>query len=77
MAELVATSALIFRVRVLRQKAIANYLRNNSLRKLQLGAGMNLLHGWLNSDGFEPASFTTSLKDFRGDILLDVQTVPV
>ena len=33
-----------------RQRAIRSYLNTHPVRKLQLGAGLNLLYGWLNTD---------------------------
>lgn len=38
-----------------RQQLIDNYLRQHSVRKLQIGAGKNPLPGWLNTD-LEPVS---------------------
>jgi predicted SAM-dependent methyltransferase len=55
-----------------RGKQIADYLANNPIRKLQLGAGSNDLPGWLNSEGFAPSSFTHSLEVASRYILLDV-----
>jgi predicted SAM-dependent methyltransferase len=37
---------------VLREMLVRAYLRSHTVRKLQLGAGGNLLAGWLNTDQF-------------------------
>jgi predicted SAM-dependent methyltransferase len=38
--------------RLLRPMMIGRYVRSTSIRKLQIGAGRNLLDGWLNTDLF-------------------------
>ena len=38
------------RKRAYRSKAIKNYLSSHQVRKLQIGAGPNILEGWLNTD---------------------------
>ena len=56
-----------------RKPRIEAYFRQNPVRKLQLGSGVSLLPGWLNTDGFDPSSFTEPLYMFRVAVLLDVQ----
>ena len=63
----------LLRMRMRRRRVIASYVANRQDRKLHLGAGVNILPGWLNSDGFDPTAFNVSFKKFRGDILLDVR----
>lgn len=41
---------LITRSRLIRSYTIAEYLKKHRIRKLQIGAGDNVLKGWLNAD---------------------------
>ena len=63
---------VLFKLKILRKKQIANYFARFQVRKLQLGAGSNGLPGWLNSEGFVPSSFTHSLEVASDYIFLDV-----
>lgn len=49
-----------YRWRADSKSVIEAYLRNHQLRKLQIGAGVNLLPGWLNTD-IDPAEGTAYL----------------
>jgi predicted SAM-dependent methyltransferase len=62
----------LLKLRTSRRRVISEYFQKNPVRKLQLGSGINVLSGWLNSDGFEPTAFNTAFRHFRGDILLNV-----
>jgi len=55
-----------------RRRRIEEYCRKHPVRRLQLGSGISLLPDWLNSDGFDPSSFTEPLYVFRIGVLLDV-----
>ena len=62
------TAALVFVFLLRRQIAdsfiVNRYMRENSVRRLQVGAGLNNLSGWLNSD----------IEPIPGQIYLDVAT---
>jgi predicted SAM-dependent methyltransferase len=53
----IVRSGRVVRGRVARRKQIDSYLRDHATRKLHLGAGENVLPGWLNTDvsGWRPA----------------------
>jgi hypothetical protein len=63
---------VLFRLKLTRKAQISQYFAQNSLRKLQLGAGANSLPGWLNSEAFAPSSFTHALRIAQNYIYLDV-----
>jgi len=62
----------LFKLRTSRKKQIAQYFANTPLRKLQLGAGINCLPDWLNSEAFVPSSFKLSITTDKNYIYLDV-----
>ena len=46
---------LLFFKHLIRPIAIRKYFADHEVRKLQIGAGENLLNGWLNTEFYEPA----------------------
>ncbi len=60
------------RVRAERDERIRRYVAAHPVVKLQLGSGSNHLAGWLNTEGFEPSSFTHSLDIAEACVYLDV-----
>ncbi|MBV9828891.1 MAG: methyltransferase domain-containing protein [Alphaproteobacteria bacterium] len=68
----IARAMIMYQLKRRRVSQIESYLARSPIRKLQLGAGSNILTGWLNSEGFAPSSFTRAINDSNSYIFLDV-----
>lgn len=63
---------LVLCPRIFPRYRIARHLRSNECSRLHLGAGGNILPGWLNTDGVATSSFSTTVETCRENIFLDV-----
>lgn len=68
---------LLRQLRQQQTRAIAAHFAKEQVIKVQLGSGSNLMPGWLNTEGFDPTSFTHALDVSTACVYLNVcETFP-
>jgi predicted SAM-dependent methyltransferase len=62
----------LLRPRLFQKRRLARYCQGHAVRKLHLGAGTNILAGWLNTDGLVASSYFGSDSQCEQTVFLDV-----